>query len=176
MNSKVEEARLSFKPDDVHLLFVGESAPAGGVFFYYGNSGFTRYTRQAFETSLNLNFESDHAFLNFFRDSGCWLDDISHEPVNKLLPAERRTVLRKQTAAFTRRLDSAAPDYLIVTLKSIVHYVMAALETAEVSPKVRFLPFPGNSHQLKYREQLVDVLKEARDVGALIVDFEAKET
>jgi hypothetical protein len=45
----VEETRRSFRPAKIATLFVGESAPAAGVFFYYGNSGMTRYMRRAIE-------------------------------------------------------------------------------------------------------------------------------
>jgi hypothetical protein len=45
----VQETRESFRPEKVATLFVGESTPAAGVFFYYGNSGMTRYMRRAIE-------------------------------------------------------------------------------------------------------------------------------
>lgn len=41
----VEELRRKYRPDKVLALFVGESAPAGGTFFYAGNSQMYRYVR-----------------------------------------------------------------------------------------------------------------------------------
>jgi hypothetical protein len=34
----IEALRLSYKPEHIKILFVGESAPASGKFFYKGNS------------------------------------------------------------------------------------------------------------------------------------------
>ena len=36
--SDVEKVRQSFKPEKVSILFIGESAPASGSFFYTGDS------------------------------------------------------------------------------------------------------------------------------------------
>ena len=162
-----EEARIHYKPKNIRLLFVGESAPAGGTFFYFGNSGFTNYTRQAFENGLGLKFESNLAFLDLFKESGCWLDDISQVSVNNLTRRERKSLLQDQTPDFAHRLREANPDYLIVTLKSIIPYVDAALGQVRTHPMVHYLPFPGNGHQRKYMEQLAEILIMAKSDGVL---------
>lgn len=166
-DSKTEEARNRYKPNNVSVLFVGESAPAGGTFFYFGNSGFTSYTRQAFENGLGLRFESNMAFLDLFKKSGCWLDDISLIPVNGLVRKKRTSVLEEQTPEFAQRLEETNPDYLIVSLKSIIPYVDAALRQVSVRPKVHYLPFPGNGHQRKYMDQLAKILIVARSDGVI---------
>lgn len=162
-----EEARLYYKPETIRMLFVGESAPAGGTFFYFGNSGFTRYTRQAFESGLGLQFDSNTAFLDTFKKAGCWLDDISLEPVNHLSRSERKALLWDQTPGFTKRLEDARPEYVIVSLKSIVPFVEAALAQIGRHHTVRYPPFPGNGHQRKYMDQLAEILKQARAEGIL---------
>ncbi len=43
-----EELRLRYRPKKVGVLLVAESRPAGGTFFYAGNSNLVRYTEQAF--------------------------------------------------------------------------------------------------------------------------------
>jgi hypothetical protein len=45
----VEAARAKFRPERITTLFVGESAPSSGKFFYYGNTAMTRYMRSAVE-------------------------------------------------------------------------------------------------------------------------------
>jgi hypothetical protein len=47
--SAAEQARLQHRPDDVRVLFIGESAPAGGTFFYFKNSKLYQTTCTAFE-------------------------------------------------------------------------------------------------------------------------------
>ena len=48
----VEATRTRFRPERITTLFVGESAPASGDFFYYGNTAMLRYMREAVEDSL----------------------------------------------------------------------------------------------------------------------------
>jgi hypothetical protein len=41
----VEATRARFRPDKITTLFVGESAPDGGDFFYFGDSRGSRRAR-----------------------------------------------------------------------------------------------------------------------------------
>jgi hypothetical protein len=43
----VEAARAKFRPERITTLFVGESAPSSGDFFYHGNSAMTRHMQSA---------------------------------------------------------------------------------------------------------------------------------
>jgi len=47
----VEATRARFRPERITTLFVGESAPASGDFFYYGDNAMLGYMRQAVEHS-----------------------------------------------------------------------------------------------------------------------------
>jgi hypothetical protein len=48
----VEAIRTRFRPEPITTLFIGESAPASGDFFYYGNSAMLRHMRRAVEQAL----------------------------------------------------------------------------------------------------------------------------
>ncbi len=74
---------------DVRLMFVGESPPANGEFFYRGGTRMTAYTRRAFEHAFSLPFESDREFLDFFRSSGCWLDSATTDRSYSSVPHSR---------------------------------------------------------------------------------------
>jgi hypothetical protein len=65
----VEQTRKTFRPDKVTTLFIGESAPASGDFFYYGTSGMTRYMRRAIEETLGPGED----FLARFKGLGWYL-------------------------------------------------------------------------------------------------------
>src|SRR6516164_459292 len=71
-----EEIRASYRPERITTLFVGESAPHGGTFFYNQDSGLFREIRKAFQGGAH--------FLETFRQSGFYLDDLVLEPVNHL--------------------------------------------------------------------------------------------
>jgi hypothetical protein len=62
----VEECRARYRPKKILTLFVGESAPAGGTFFYFGNSGMARYMQQVFPPQGG-------DFLEAFKERGWYL-------------------------------------------------------------------------------------------------------
>ncbi len=67
---------MSYMPKDVRVLFVGESPPASGNFFYFGTGNLFNYTKEAFERAFNVRFNTPLAFLNFFKNCGCYLEDL----------------------------------------------------------------------------------------------------
>jgi len=85
----VEALRARFQPERIRILFVGESLPAGGTFFYNGDSNLVRYTCEAFAAALGTP-DGARSFPSVFRDHGCYLVDLRREPVNGLSRAERQ--------------------------------------------------------------------------------------
>ena len=85
-----EELRLRYRPSQVRLLFVGESPPANGTFFYLGNSNLWRYTHEAFRNVYGTDFDHDNSFCEFFVSKGCYLEDLCLAPVNRMKKTERR--------------------------------------------------------------------------------------
>jgi hypothetical protein len=73
-----ERLRRRFRPEKVRILFVGESPPASGRFFYQADSGLYRATRQAFLKAFPDLRERN--FLESFRDLGCYLVDLCEPP------------------------------------------------------------------------------------------------
>ncbi|WP_038976047.1 hypothetical protein [Bradyrhizobium japonicum] len=51
-SAATEALRASFRPDEITTLFVGESAPINGTFFYDGNSLMLRYMQRAVEAAI----------------------------------------------------------------------------------------------------------------------------
>jgi hypothetical protein len=67
VSDNVEDVRARYRPERIATLFVGESAPVGGDFFYYGNSGMTRYMKRAVDDAFG---PSDSDFLERFKSFG----------------------------------------------------------------------------------------------------------
>ncbi|KJS29363.1 MAG: hypothetical protein VR64_21340 [Desulfatitalea sp. BRH_c12] len=158
--NKVELTRMQYRPSILRILFVGESAPAKGSFFYDGGCNFTRHTRSAFEIVRGRSFASDGEFLSVFRDRGCWLDDISHTPIDLLNRRERKEAIQKSIPNFAGRLTEASPEVVIVMLRRIKEQVSAAVQASGIQARIEYLPFPGFGHQRKFIELLVPVLRE----------------
>lgn len=77
-----ELLRRRYLPKEVRVLFVGESPPSGGTFFYAANSNLYFATQEAFVAASSALEGKD--FLEEFRRMGCHLDDLCLEPVNHL--------------------------------------------------------------------------------------------
>ena len=83
-NPKIEVIRRKYKPAKIKILFIGESPPAGGTFFYDGNSNLAKYTKSAFENCFGTSISQMPEFLRFFKEQGCFLDDLCLYPINNI--------------------------------------------------------------------------------------------
>lgn len=159
----LEAKRREYQPPVVRVLFIGESAPANGTFFYYGNSNLAKYTREAFEAVFG-KFNDMSQFLDTFRERGCYLVDLCSEPVNQLSnkSPQRRAVRESGVSplsAFMRELQPK-PRVMVVVMKAIEKYVRRAAKDAELADSPLFvLPFPVRGHQGEYVRRLSELLK-----------------
>jgi hypothetical protein len=60
-----ELIRDLYRPAIIKLLFVGESAPVSGNFFYKGDS-LTSHVQEAFEKAFEVEFDGHKPFLQCF--------------------------------------------------------------------------------------------------------------
>ena len=158
-NMNLEAVRQRYRPRKVRLLLVGESPPASGKFFYL-KSAMTTYTARAFEKAQGSEFSSTEEFLTHFKDCGCYLEDLSHSPVDHLQPKERNERLREEIDHLAERIKALNPSTVVIVLKRIEGYVREALQRSGCPATVYVLPFPGNAHQRKYISKLADVIRE----------------
>lgn len=158
-SNSTERLRRRYKPDDVRVLFVGESPPAGGTFLYRSNSKLYDATREAFERAIpRLAREDD--FLSAFGRLGCYVDDLALYPVNHLdLKAPERLQARAAgVKPLARRIKPLRPRVAVVVMKAIVNDVRDALELADHGAvKREDLPFPGR-HRDRYVEELAELV------------------
>lgn len=86
MTSPIETLRASFHPETMTTLFVGESAPHNGTFFYDGKNAMLGYMERA----TNAVLSGEGGFLQRFKAAGWYLDDLVLTPVNHLTAPERK--------------------------------------------------------------------------------------
>jgi hypothetical protein len=148
------------RPAEVRVLFIAESPPAGGTFFYRANSKLYYATREAFETAVPA-LRREEGFLDAFKQLGCYLDDLSPRPVNRLdmNDPERRQARRDGVAPLARRMRRWSPRAAVVVMKAIVPQADEALARAGHADVTReALPFPAR-HAPQYIEQLTNVVR-----------------
>jgi hypothetical protein len=161
--SSAERKRLCYRPAEIRVLFIGESPPAGGTFFYSANSKLYNATRESFQAAIPaLRNEPD--FLGAFKQLGCYVDDLCAEPVNNL---ELRDPKRIQARAdgvepLARRMKRWSPRVVVVVMKAIVGDADVALAVAGHSDVTREeLPFPSR-HYYQYRDELTPLVRSWR--------------
>ena len=155
----IEALRRSYRPNKVHLLLVGESAPASGKFFYL-TSAMTTFTAHAFEKAYGLTFADNTEFLRFFQTCGCYLEDLSLTPVNTMRPTDRARTLRASVPSLAQRIRDVEPTVVVAVLRKIALHVEEALVLASRPAVFRVLPFPGSGHQNTYRDGLSEILRQ----------------
>jgi len=154
-----EKLRQSFLPSRVRLLFVGESPPASGRFFYSANSGLYRAMRTAFQTAdPSIN---DENFLEAFRTYGCYLTDLSHEPVDHLNPPLRRILRTKGEKSLAQEISRLQPTIIAPVLRSIVGHVADAASRANWHGQMLQFPYPGrwSRHREAFIKALIPVVR-----------------
>src|SRR5262245_35451556 len=106
-----EKLRRAFRPASVRLLFVGESPPASGRFFYSQNSGLYFAMLAAFrQADPAIN---DENFLARFEAMGCYLIDLCPDPVDRLDSKARETARRASEASLSRRIANLHPAAIV---------------------------------------------------------------
>jgi len=165
MMDTIERLRQKYRPRKVRLLFVGESPPASGRFFYQGGTALATHTQAAFERAFSRQCAGEEAFLRFMQASGCWLEDVCHSPVDHLPGRDRLLVVRGSLPEFAQRLRRYAPGEIVVVLRRIYPGVVWAAEAAGLRVRVHRLPFPGFGWQRVYRDELTLVIRSARRRG-----------
>ena len=136
-----ERLRRSYRPERVRLLFIGESPPASGRFFYRGDSGLYRAMREAFQ-AVDPSI-TDATFLRSFQSSGHYLVDLCPEPVDRLDTKSRRAESRKAEASLSQAIGQLRPVIIATVVRSIERNVLAAASAANWCGTMIHLPYPG---------------------------------
>lgn len=161
IDTPIEELRCSYRPDDINVLFVGESPPAGNTFFYRANSNLLHYTQKAFSEAFAKVFASGEDFLNFFEEVGCYVEDLCLSPVNHMNKVERKRHRVKNIEPLAIRIRTISPKAIVIVMRAIEDSVRQAVQQSHLnSVQVYSLPFPAFSSKNKqcYMTELVEVL------------------
>jgi hypothetical protein len=156
-----ERLRRTFRPKKVRILFVGESPPASGRFFYHADSGLYRAIREAFVKAFPNLREAD--FLKLFRNLGCYLLDLCDRPVDHLQLRSRRKLCRAGEPRLAKSIATLRPEIVIVVIRSIARNVQRSERQAHWSGRHVELPYPGRwiRHRTAFIRQLVPILRQS---------------
>jgi len=156
---------LSFKPDRIRVLFIGESPPAAaGAFFYRADSRLYRYTKRAFAAIFGEQCGDGIDFLNFFKSRGCYLDDLSLAPVNTVDERLRRQAREDEVHPLAERMQSYNPEVIVVVMIAIADHVRRSAEIVGLNSVPFYsVPFPAQGNEKRYVNELTKVLRRLQD-------------
>jgi hypothetical protein len=149
-----EALRSSYRPNRITTLFVGESAPINGTFFYAGNSSMVGYMQRAVDTLLS----GEGDFLARFRDHGWYLDDLVLAPINHLTRAQRIAAWRGARDSLSTRIAAYQPLAIVSVLSGIKEIVADAAMKAGGTATMFAVPFPGMGNQKKFHSEMQRIL------------------
>ena len=155
-SENIEKERNNFKPSKTKILFVGESRPSGGTFFYDKNSNLYRYTKESFE-NVGIDFS-----LAKFKEMECWLYDVCKEPINFIhSKSKRKEIINKYIPDLKNEIKLLSPKYIIVVKKTCMEKVFAAILESGYSENINAFntSFPSCSNQSKYVDELTRILR-----------------
>ena len=141
IHRKREALRRRFQPENVHLLFIGESPPASGRFFYQADSGLYRAVLAAF-LAYDSSFDGGN-FLAKFQGAGCYLVDLCAEPVDRLALRERRAACQASEGALASTIATLRPSSIVTVVRSVESNVERAILSAHWPGTLIRLPYPG---------------------------------
>src|SRR5580658_8042107 len=148
----LEKLRKSFHPDCVTTLFVGESAPASGRFFYSGNSSLFRAMKRA--------FGDRETFLEDFKRSGFYLDDLVLTPINKIERRERSRRRQEAVPELAKRLVKYKPKAVVVVMRAILPKVRQAMEIAGMSYEPFCVPHPAFGNWPRFSNAMKEIIDD----------------
>lgn len=150
----VEATRFRYRPEKITTLFVGESAPISGDFFYFGGTNFTRYLWKAIAPDAATDLE----FLERFKARGWYLDDLVLTPINGMSVAERRSHWLRSQPDFAARIAEYRPLAIVTLLMTMQSVVADAARDAGSDAKLYAVPFPGMGNQNRFRDAMAELL------------------
>jgi hypothetical protein len=150
--SDLEKLRHSYRPHRITTLFVGESPPHGGTFFYKGDSLLHHKMKECFGGDIaNFLFE--------FKAKGFFLDDLVLYPINQMKDKDRDEHRRKGVSSLARRKADYRPVAVVALMCAIERMVVDAMRQARLSLVPFYVvPFPRPEHQHRFKAKMAEII------------------
>jgi len=151
--SDLEKLRHSFRPKHITTLFVGESPPHSGKFFYKEDSQLYHRMREAFGAGAN--------FLLEFKAKGLFLDDLLLYPINQIKNKNERDEHRqKGVPSLARRMADYRPLAVVAVMCAIKPMVEDAMRDAGLSHvPLHVVPFPLRPEQQeRFKAEMAEII------------------
>jgi len=168
MEASYRRAREKYRPETTDILWVAESPPVGGGYFYFekasGGNHLFRETMRALgwwpmDEPMHTGFDKS-SLLRKFQGAGHYLIDLSPTPVDGLPPKERRIALRKSVPHMMDELTAINPNGVLIIKRNVFRILYPNLKSSEFKVlNSEPIPFPSNHWQAVYRERIRGLIR-----------------
>lgn len=169
-----DKLRDKYKPKKIKVLYIGESPPSSGTFFYAANSNLFRCINNSFTNVFGESVGTGFDFLEYFKNHDFFLDDLCLESVNDKSDSERLALRRKGIEPLANRIKTISPEAIIIVMKGIELEVRQAVRKSGKNINYIFVTtFPSFSHTNKDNciSDIGNVLNELIELGIInIID------
>lgn len=158
-DDKRVQTRFKYRPKNINILFIGESVPNNGTFFYHKDSNLFKATLEAFQKVFSDINQVN--FLDRFKEMGFYIDDLCEEPVNQLGDKDRKTLRTLYEPNMEKRLELFKPKIIIYSPKTYLEkHIERMASKLKLEIPIHSLSFPGRpEHKKAYVEKLVSILE-----------------
>lgn len=171
------ERRARWKPQQIRLLLIAESAPDDGGdpanrrFFYddhlTGKDGLFREVVRALydDPPLVSGPNAKKPWLERLRAGGVFLIDLAAVPVNEFGASDRAAAPSRNVAETTRLATELRPEGIVLVKQNVFDLLSGPIRAAGL-PLLHdeFIPFPGSGQQKRFRERFTAALARQESI------------
>lgn len=168
-------ARERYRPDAVRVLFIAESPPSSGGYFYFtttvGKDHLFRETMKALQLwpmkrPMRKGLDK-RPLLDEFQRMKYFLIDTCNRPVDKLSHKLKTKHVARGASSLGSRIKNLDPKTIIIVKKTVFRPVRDAMGKAGLGDRVlneKPIPFPSHGNQRKYRATLRRLIHNAEGI------------
>jgi hypothetical protein len=155
--------RNKYFPKKMKIVFILESPPVSGKYFYDENGRTTEPLFSAMMKLLIFRPRDKQEGLKYFAEKGYFLVNATYEPVNKLKHKNRNdTILRnyQNLVADLRKHGVSKKINVILVKANICRLLESKLLSDDFNVKNRgvIIPFPSNGRQKEFSTAIQEVI------------------
>jgi len=156
--------RNHYRPTKLTTVFVLESPPASGKYFYDDNGFVSEPLFSAMMELLNFAPQTKQEGLEYFSRAGHFLVDATYEPVNELKGKAREKVILNNYENLVKDLRGLGDPKIInfVLIKANICRLLQQKLKSDGFNVVNngvIVPFPSTGQQGRFREKISAIFK-----------------
>lgn len=148
----------------IRVLWIAESPPAGGGYFYFDTTSKNHLFRETMrglgwwpeDETMSAGIDKT-PYLRRFQKAGHFLVDLSYVPVNKMGRNEKERVLRRSIPRLLNDLEALDPQKILIVKATLFDLLSSRIGETRFGPRVLNtgpIPFPSHGGQKRYREEI----------------------